>query len=183
MRWVLSLDTRAVVFLNGLGSPLVDPIFVGATILGGNLGTLIALVVYALRPGLRPKLRTLVVGTGLAALAVWLVRLGVQRPRPCNVLALRRVVEPILSANSFPSGHAAFAGLLVTCALMERWRFRGLWIGFALVSALSRLYLGQHYPSDVLVGFALGAIAALLARLLVRLWRAPAPTSAPRLST
>ena len=76
-------------------------------------------------------------------------------------------VNPLVSANaaaldrfSFPSGHTlhAIAFSLVACAY-----YPGLWIvlwPFALLTAVSRVALGLHYPSDVIAGGALGALIA-----------------------
>ena len=85
------------------------------------------------------------------------------RARPDNIEAL--VQEPTFS---FPSGHAMgsmilFGGLaFLICRMVRREKtFKGLVIFFCLVTALavglSRIYLGVHYPSDVLAGFSLGA--------------------------
>jgi undecaprenyl-diphosphatase len=74
------------------------------------------------------------------------------RPRPADV---RRVLSA-QAFPSFPSGHAACA---FGCALLAGrfWR-RGRWAFLlgALVVSISRIYLGQHYPSDVLGGAILG---------------------------
>ncbi|HEV3009262.1 MAG TPA: phosphatase PAP2 family protein, partial [Burkholderiales bacterium] len=76
-------------------------------------------------------------------------------------------VNPLVSAGaavldrfSFPSGHTlhAIAFSLVACSY-----YPGLWIilwPFALVTAVSRVALGLHYPSDVIAGGALGALIA-----------------------
>lgn len=88
----------------------------------------------------------------------FLLKLLVMRPRPDE--ALRLVVE---SSYSFPSGHtmavASFYGLLVWMI----WHFghnrraRNVWTAcLALVMAgvgMSRVYLGVHYPTDVLAGY------------------------------
>lgn len=72
---------------------------------------------------------------------------------------------------SFPSGHAAAAGMtataliLLTLVLARRgsWLRRGflvVWVALALFIAAGRLCLGVHYPTDVVVGLALGSMCA-----------------------
>ncbi|HUO58482.1 MAG TPA: phosphatase PAP2 family protein [bacterium] len=81
-----------------------------------------------------------------------------QRVRPCNVL--EGVLTPIgkSGAFSFPSSHAANMGssMLLLSLAFKRWT--PLFILVALLVGLSRIYLGLHYPSDVLGGYALGAL-------------------------
>jgi undecaprenyl-diphosphatase len=66
--------------------------------------------------------------------------------------------------HSFPSGHAmtAFAGATMLAAYLPRYRVPLL--ALAALIALSRLYNGVHYPTDVLVGAATGVAIALLLR-------------------
>ena len=70
--------------------------------------------------------------------------------------------------QSFPSGHAAtsFAGAVVLTYLFPR----GASAFFALAAAVafSRVYVGVHYPSDVVAGAAVGAAVGLLAVIAVR---------------
>ena len=83
-------------------------------------------------------------------------------------------VGVIPASASFPSGHAAtaFAAAVAVGAFYPRLR-RPL-LGLAAVVALSRVYLGVHYASDVLAGTALGVALGLAAVWLVRAV-APAP--------
>ncbi len=81
---------------------------------------------------------------------------------------------------SFPSGHAAtaFAGAV---SLTYLWR-RGAPLFFLLAAAIafSRVYVGVHYPGDVLAGAALGTVVALAWVAALRLPRRSA--EAPRQS-
>jgi undecaprenyl-diphosphatase len=68
---------------------------------------------------------------------------------------------PPTSTYSFPSGHSAtaFACATVLASLAPRWRLP--FFVLAALIALSRLYNGVHYPTDVLAGSALGVLVGL----------------------
>lgn len=71
------------------------------------------------------------------------------------------------SAMSFPSGHATVAAGVALILVMVvrgrlRWAVAALGAAFAVVVALARVYLGVHYPLDVLGGYLAAASAALL---------------------
>lgn len=70
---------------------------------------------------------------------------------------------------SFPSGHACTAAVLATLLTLWFPRFRFVaYAGLALI-AVSRVFVQAHYPTDVLVGFTIGAVTTLiLARLLAQ---------------
>ena len=63
------------------------------------------------------------------------------------------------TSYSFPSGHAMASMTLATVLVLLAWRSRWRWPvlvaapGFALAVAASRVYLGVHYPSDILAGW------------------------------
>ncbi len=103
----------------------------------------------------------------LLALAI---KAGVERERPS--LGIPQA-DPLIRAGgwSFPSGHAAtaFAGAV---SLAYLWR-RGWPLFFLLAAAIafSRVYVGVHYPGDVLAGAALGTAVGLAWVAVLRLPR------------
>jgi membrane-associated phospholipid phosphatase len=77
----------------------------------------------------------------------------------------------------FPSGHAmssmTFVAVLVILTWRSRWRWLVLIVGtiFVLVIGWTRLYLGVHYPSDILAGWMVSVAWAVGVSLIIRLWR------------
>jgi undecaprenyl-diphosphatase len=93
----------------------------------------------------------------------------VSRPRPWLVMEgfVNLVAES--DPNSFPSGHscAAFAfGVALWMTLPQKWA-RVAALAAAVLMALSRLYVGVHFPSDVVVGSVIGVCCGLAGAWLV----------------
>jgi undecaprenyl-diphosphatase len=123
------------------------------------------------------------VGTILCAgggeLVNTLIKLFIARPRPTDDLVK---VDHILKSQSFPSGHVTFYvcffGFLffVAYALLRR---GSITRRLALVAAalpvlligLSRIYLGEHWPSDTLGAYLLGGLWLALSLHLYRKWK------------
>lgn len=105
----------------------------------------------------------------LASLTVNTVGKGAfRRARPLleAVPVIRRLRrQPVTS--SFPSGHSASAAAFATGAALESAGWGALLAPVAASVAFSRVYTGVHYPSDVLVGCALGVGAAFAVRAVL----------------
>jgi undecaprenyl-diphosphatase len=157
----VQLETR---FLHWLGSIRTDPLNTlgqRVTFLGSTLWLLgVSLVVGS---GLLLKRRTadaaILLAAGIGSSAITnLVKVLVARPRPGVVPHLA-----VTSTLSFPSGHAcssaavymALALVLPASHLHRRVAMTAAAL-LAMAIAFSRVYLGVHYPSDVLAGLALG---------------------------
>ena len=158
---------------------MLDPIAVGLSEIGsyGLIWIAIALAAVALRR--RPPQFALAVTLAVFAadgLATALKQLiGRDRPYVDHPLP-----EPLMTTAldvSFPSGHAAtsFAGATVLAFAWPRWA-PALYALAVLIGA-SRVYVGVHYPADVLAGALLGLLVGTAVALLLRRRRpgAPAP--------
>lgn len=111
------------------------------------------------RSGLQASLHMLI--TGAVALALYKALKGVtQRERPCHAVAGITAGVPPLDHYSFPSGHTLHAVSFTTVALFYYPVLAWLLIPFTLLVASSRVVLGLHYPSDVLVATAIGLTLA-----------------------
>lgn len=95
----------------------------------------------------------------LSQLAVHLLKWLTNRPRPFRTWKDIIAEHPPTSKRSFPSGHtcAAFASALTIASFYPS--SAALLIPLAALVGISRIYLGAHYPSDVLVGCIVAIIA------------------------
>ncbi len=155
---VFYFDAPLLQFAHALARAGWDTFFVGISALGYLYGVMpvdvVVLVVLALRRKLREGLFA-----GFAIIGSALLNLGVKqlfaRERP----SLWESIAPE-STFSFPSGHAmgsmTLACVLGLLAWHTRWRWPVLVVTsiFVLLVGLSRIYLGVHYPSDILAGWA-----------------------------
>lgn len=93
---------------------------------------------------------------------------SVRRARPMlDTVPLVRQLKRQPFTTSFPSGHSASAAAFAAGVAMESKGWGAVVAPVAAAVALSRVYTGVHYPSDVLVGAALGVGAAFAVRGLV----------------
>ena len=105
------------------------------------------------------------------ALADWIamaMKALVDRPRPPLRYPEPKTLVPLPHDASFPSGHAATSFAAATMLSFAFPAFAPALLILAAAVAFSRVYVGVHYPLDVIGGAALGALIATALRLLAR---------------
>ncbi|MBA3500915.1 MAG: phosphatase PAP2 family protein [Deltaproteobacteria bacterium] len=152
---------RTVLNLSALGSAAVTTLLVSVAALFLMLDK-------------RPRQALLLIGaTSIAALGMTGLKLLIGRERPTIVEHIE-----VVGGLSFPSGHTLLAavlyptlGMLIASNLRQR-HLKAFVFGvaalLALVVGLTRVYLGVHYPSDVLGGWLLGLAFAVAAGVVIQ---------------
>jgi membrane-associated phospholipid phosphatase len=142
----------------------LDRIMLGFTQIGSAIAALgIALVLFLASN--RQLSYELILGTLTLWLVVELLKFVVHRSRPIFRLAQARIVGYRAIGRSFPSGHTSQAFFMAT--LMAQHFHASIWVVFlmyasALLVGITRMYVGAHYPRDVLAGAILGSAWGLL---------------------
>jgi len=159
-------DRDLFVYLNNMHHPWLDPIM---AFLSSYLAwmlvciTVIILIIYKNRyQGLAASLFMLV-GLGINSLANNLIKLVIMRPRPGREESLQEIIrqlEDIGYTSSFFSAHSSNSFCM---ALFASFYFRNKYysivmFAWALIVAYSRIYVGKHYPLDVMVGIVFGLL-------------------------
>lgn len=156
---------------------MLDPVF-EALSYAGSFGFVWLAIAFAISgfSWSRPWLWTRVGVTILIAESVsGALKLAVERDRPP---LSRPLPEPLLESPatySFPSGHATVAFASATVLALAVPRLRWPLYALAALIAFSRVYVGVHYPFDVLAGAVLGVAIAIALRKLAAVLRRSAP--------
>jgi len=163
---VLAFDARLRELVHGLASDRLTTIMRAASLYGGPAvlvpAGLTAAVAFLIKGWRRGALLAVVTLAG-AGLLNGLLKFSFARVRPASYFNY-----PLPGSPSFPSGHALYAAsvfgglaVLLTARIRDPLLQLLIWlvaISLTLLVGISRVYLGVHYPSDVLAGYAIGVI-------------------------
>lgn len=168
---LLDWDLRGCLYLNHLShQPAIAQFFKVISRLGdwSFWALMVALVWW--RHGLEfvPQMAYVLIASGCGTLLYKLLKRHTVRPRPYQVHQVIRLGERPLDHFSFPSGHTLHAVLMTTLLGSLSPILLLIMAPFCLLVAVSRMVLGLHYPTDVIVGALIGSTLAALA-----LWLAP----------
>ncbi|NLJ68390.1 MAG: phosphatase PAP2 family protein [Firmicutes bacterium] len=139
----------------------------------GSAGFTIGITIAAILAGLYERRSCLVAGSrAFAALAgsslvSLIVKRLVNRPRPIFRLEHIRTFNVPICAYSFPSGHTTASFAVGVSYALAFPAYSLPWLLWAGLVGWSRIYVGVHYPSDVLAGSLVGTLFAYISRLLV----------------
>jgi len=166
---ILQYDTDLFLFLNNLGSEPWDGLWRFITEKYSSI-PLYALLLYLVFKELGWK-GTLIVMVAAALLITTtdqlanLFKYGIERPRPCRVESLQasmRFVADGCGRFGYFSAHAASsmaAAVFLGLILRNRYKYLPfLLLLWAVIVAYSRIYLGVHYPLDIITGMFFGGL-------------------------
>ena len=164
------IDEWIFLFFNLRGQRPVwlDRIMLVITRLGSGVAALvIGMILFG--AGDRWVAYELILGTLTLWIVVELVKALVRRSRPVARVTQARIVGYPAAGRSFPSGHTSQAFFMATLLALHfhpnAWVML-LFYALALLVGITRMYVGAHYPRDVLAGAILGTTWGLLGALV-----------------
>jgi undecaprenyl-diphosphatase len=159
----------------------LDPFFEGLSYIG-SFGLVWLALAFALagfswrRPWLLIRVAVTIL---LAEMVSGLLKAGIGRDRPPLANPDPEPLVRLPATPSFPSGHATVAFACATVLALAVPRLRWPLFVLAALVAWSRVYVGVHYPLDVLAGAILGVLIGLVVRSSGRLLRRTATSASP----
>ncbi|MBT8184330.1 MAG: phosphatase PAP2 family protein [Eudoraea sp.] len=171
LKRILEWDRQTFIYLNSLGIEQYDTFWSVVT----NITTWIPLyllffillqIKYPRKEAVIMTMVTLV-ALGAIILTMDITKEAVARLRPNNNVEINTLIRILKSPTnySFFSGHAASSfGMTTLIVLFLRNRTKWVWVFFIwpFLFAFSRIYVGVHYPIDIIVGALIGGLYALL---------------------
>lgn len=160
-RQPIGIDTQILTWIHSGATPALDAIFFFITS-SGNIESILPItlliILFCVYKNQRINALIVTFGVGGAAAANVILKMLFQRDRPVFWQSL--ITE---TGYSFPSGHAMVSSALILCIIAllwkTKWRCVSIIVGAIIVALIgySRLYLGVHYPTDIVAGWSVSA--------------------------
>jgi len=189
---LLELDRDIFLYLNQLHTPLYDEImhFLSKSVILMSLilSFVITISVYVFKKKSWIVIIAILINFGLTdAISSRIFKPGFKRLRPCKVELLKPIIHTYGKCYGgkygFVSSHAANTmglGLLLTLLFNFKYWWISVFIPYSVIVSYSRIYLGKHYPLDILGGWALALVTSLVVfylfrKIYFRLWKTRFP--------
>ena len=170
-QWLLEFDKRAFLYLNGKHSPEWDEIMFWVS---GDKSwialyiILLIIIIYRERPyRFIFTILFVAIAVGLSDYISVLIKNMVERPRPSHNPEIADLVHIVNNyrggAYGFVSSHATnvFAAAIFLSNQFKNYKWSLVLLGWATLVSYSRIYLGVHYPLDIICGAVLGTLVAI----------------------
>jgi len=168
---LFKVDIYVVKFIESLRNIFLDYFFIGITFLSKFFVVLFFLIsLFLAKKSNRRWIIPLVLTIALSSITGFLIKILIKRPRPFidGSVSVLSIIFYFMKNNfntwnfSFPSGDTIFVFCVLPIISKEFKKFRYYWLGFAILVAFSRMYLGVHYLTDVIAGAAMGYLIGSL---------------------
>jgi len=175
MEWLNSIDIHLFQLINGAGYEQIDNVMV---LISGKLTwiPLYLLLLYLLYKKFSAKFIWVLISLGVLIFladygSVHFFKEVFQRLRPCHQLDNIRIVAECGGLYSFVSSHAAntFAVAFFVSLLLKNKKMFLFLFSWAVIIGFSRVYLGVHFPFDIVGGMFWGLFVSLLTYKLLKL--------------
>ena len=167
------LDIRIFMLLNTRNYPVwLDRLMWLATQLGNMLAAFIAAFLLFVLNSRRLAINV-IFGTLTLWLLVEIIKTLSDRERPFLTLEKTRVIGWQEKGDSFPSGHTSQIFFLTTLFIQHfQLGMAGIFFLYAIATLVgfTRIYVGAHYPRDVIAGVVLGSVWGILATMVEPYW-------------
>ena len=167
-----NLELFYLIFNQSHRSPILDNLMIFITHYLISITILIMFIlVFKGKSPERKAILLAILTLPIALLLIQFIHLLIYEPRPFVTYNFSPLVKPIGNA-SFPSIHASLISALAFSYVYFKSKWAYLFVIFMILVGLSRIYVGVHYPLDVLGGFVTGSVAVVLAIFSVNLFKA-----------